>query len=47
MDLTKHLKARADDNHAAPVFGFLAALPHFCGIPEMSNLGKVPRLPSN
>ena len=47
MDLTKHLKARADDNHATPVFGFLAALPAFTGIPKMSNLGEVSRLSSN
>jgi hypothetical protein len=47
LDLTEHLTARADDNHAAPVIRFLAALPTFIGIPEISSLGKVPRLPSN
>ncbi len=46
-DLTVHLKARADDNRAAPVFWFLAALPRFREIPEMSSLGEVLRLLSN
>ncbi len=43
----ERLTARADDNHAAPVIEFLAALPLFGGILEISNPGKVPRLSSN
>ena len=47
MDLTKHLTTRADDGHATPVIGFQKALSTFEEIPEMSNPGKVLRLPSN
>ncbi len=46
-DLTVHLTTRADDNHAAPVTQFLAALSDLPEILGMSNLGEVPRLLSN
>ena len=47
MDLTKHLTTRADDGHAAPVTGLLAAPSDFSEVPGMSSPGKVLRLPSN
>ena len=47
MDLTKHLTTRADDGHATPVTGFPKAQSPFGGLPGMSSLGKVLRLPSN
>ncbi len=47
-DLTEHLKARADDNHAAPVTNPAELTPvSLQGAIRMSSLGKVTRLLTN